>query len=101
MMPIYALAAFAIIGAFAGWLGGMLLKGRGLGFIVNTIAGVIGAFIGGVLATAIGLSAPDSKESMFAAAIGAAALLAILGLTRKALAARQASRGAQVDIDHC
>jgi len=45
-MPIYALAAFAVIGAFAGWLGGMLLKGRGLGLIVNTIVGVIGAFTG-------------------------------------------------------
>jgi len=44
-MAIYALAAFAIIGAFAGWLGGMLLKGR-LGSIVNTIASVTAAFTG-------------------------------------------------------
>jgi uncharacterized membrane protein YeaQ/YmgE (transglycosylase-associated protein family) len=83
-MLVYVLVAFAMIGAFGGWLGGMLLKDRGLGLIGNMIVGVIGAFIGGVLVNTIGLAAPDTTGSMFAAAIGAAASLAILGWTRRA-----------------
>jgi len=83
-MPIYALAAFAVIGLCAGWLGGMLLKGRGLGIIGNLIVGAIGALIGGVLVVTFGLSAPGATGSLFAAAIGAALLLAMLGLIRRA-----------------
>jgi len=83
-MPIYALAAFAVIGLCAGWLGGMLLKGRGLGIIGNLIVGAIGALIGGVLVVTFGLSAPGAMGSLFAAAIGAALLLAMLGLIRRA-----------------
>jgi uncharacterized membrane protein YeaQ/YmgE (transglycosylase-associated protein family) len=52
--------------------------------IGNMIVGVIGAFIGGVPVNTIGLAAPDTTGSMFAAAIGAAASLAILGWTRRA-----------------
>ena len=82
-MPIYALAAFVMIGLFAGWLGGMLLKGRGFGLMGNMIVGVIGACIGGVLVSVLGLSAPGAVGALFAAAIGAALFLAMLGLTRR------------------
>jgi uncharacterized membrane protein YeaQ/YmgE (transglycosylase-associated protein family) len=67
---------FVMVGAFAGWLGGMLLKSRGLGFVGNVKVGAIGACIGGVLASFIGLSA--------AGAIGDAVRLAALGLTKMA-----------------
>jgi len=83
-MPIYALAAFAVIGVFAGWLGGMLLKGRGLNLAGNMIVGVIGALIGGVLVSAIVLSAAGEMGSLYAAAIGASVALTVLGLTRRA-----------------
>jgi uncharacterized membrane protein YeaQ/YmgE (transglycosylase-associated protein family) len=61
MMPIYVLVAFAMIGVVAGWLGGMLLKGRGLGLIGNMVVGAIGACIGGVLVSAVGVSEPGAK----------------------------------------
>jgi uncharacterized membrane protein YeaQ/YmgE (transglycosylase-associated protein family) len=76
-MPIYALAGFAMIGLCAGWLGGMLLKGCGLGLIGNLIVGVLGAFVGGVLVATFGLSAPGAVGSLFAAAIGAACVVLI------------------------
>jgi uncharacterized membrane protein YeaQ/YmgE (transglycosylase-associated protein family) len=57
-MPVYALAAFVIIGVFAGWLGGMLLKGRGLRPIGNMTIGSIGAIAGGRLPAILGFPPP-------------------------------------------
>lgn len=87
-MPVYAFAAFLMIGAFGGWLGGMLLKTRGLGLIGNVIVGAIGACIGGVLVSVTGLSAAGTMGSLLAAAIGAAVVLAALRLTNRARAGR-------------
>jgi len=86
-MPIYALVAYAIIGAFAGWLGGMLLKRRGLGPVGNILVGVIGAAIGGVLVSVTGFFAAGSMGSIMAAALGAAVLLLLLGIIRRTRAA--------------
>lgn len=44
-----------IVGAVAGWLAGMLVKGGGFGIVVDIIVGIAGAFLGrwltGVLAS--------------------------------------------------
>jgi len=61
----------------------MLLKGRGFRPIGNMIVGAIGAIAGGALISFTGLSAPGAMGSLFAAAISAAILLALLGLTRR------------------
>ncbi len=42
-----------IVGAIAGWLAGLVMKGRGFGLIGNIIVGIIGALVGGWLAGAI------------------------------------------------
>jgi uncharacterized membrane protein YeaQ/YmgE (transglycosylase-associated protein family) len=82
-MRVYAPVAFALIGAVAGWVGGMLLKRRGFGPVGNIVLGVIGACIGGVLVGATGLAEPGAMGSLLAAALGAVVLLVGLGLTRK------------------
>ena len=82
-MALYLLVAFVILGAFAGWFGGMLLKERGVDLVCNMVVGVAGALIGGVLAT-FGFSAIGEMGSMCAAVIGAAAALAVLSFGRKA-----------------
>lgn len=35
-----------LIGAVAGWLGGTIYKGGGLGLIGNIIVGIVGGFVG-------------------------------------------------------
>ena len=40
------LSLFVVIGAIAGWLAGLFMRGHGLGLIGDVIVGVIGAFIG-------------------------------------------------------
>ena len=41
------LLIFLLIGALAGWLAGLVVKGRGMGLLVNMVVGVLGAFFGG------------------------------------------------------
>ncbi|OPL15079.1 MAG: hypothetical protein AVO34_00805 [Firmicutes bacterium ML8_F2] len=42
-----------IVGIIAGWLAGLVMKGRGFGLIGNMVIGVIGALVGGWLAGAL------------------------------------------------
>ena len=37
------------IGALAGYLGGLIVKGRGKGFLLNLLVGIVGGVIGGFL----------------------------------------------------
>ena len=44
------LLTWIIVGAIAGWLANLFVKGSGAGLIGNIVLGVIGAFVGGWLA---------------------------------------------------
>ena len=46
---------FLVIGLIAGWLAGIIMKGRGFGILGNIIVGVIGSVLGGFLFRLIGL----------------------------------------------
>lgn len=48
-MGIEALLITLIIGAIAGWLAGLIVKGYGYGLLGNIVIGIIGAFIAGFL----------------------------------------------------
>ena len=61
-MDLQGLIILLIIGAIAGWLAGMIVKGMGFGLIGNIIVGIVGAFIGTWL---LG----DSRTSPSAAAL--------------------------------
>jgi len=82
-MESTSLIMFLVIGAVAGWLAGLLMKGRGFGLIGNIIVGIIGAFIGGFLASVLGLAATGIIGSIILATAGAAILLFLIGLIRK------------------
>ncbi|MFT3681628.1 MAG: GlsB/YeaQ/YmgE family stress response membrane protein [Ferruginibacter sp.] len=70
-----------ILGAVAGWLGGQLFKGSGLGLIGNIVVGIIGGFIGYWVFGQLGISLGSGWLGyIFTAAIGAVILLAIINL---------------------
>jgi uncharacterized membrane protein YeaQ/YmgE (transglycosylase-associated protein family) len=48
-MTITDLIIFLVIGAVAGWLAGVIMKGGGYGLVGDIIVGVIGSLIGGWL----------------------------------------------------
>jgi uncharacterized membrane protein YeaQ/YmgE (transglycosylase-associated protein family) len=46
---------FLIIGAIAGWLAGLAMKGSGFGLLGDIIVGIIGAVLGGWLFGQLGI----------------------------------------------
>jgi uncharacterized membrane protein YeaQ/YmgE (transglycosylase-associated protein family) len=77
--------AWLIIGAIAGWLAGVLVKGGGFGILVDILIGIVGAFIGGWLASVLGIGVGGSMiASIITATVGAIVLLLILRLVRRA-----------------
>jgi uncharacterized membrane protein YeaQ/YmgE (transglycosylase-associated protein family) len=80
----HGLIAWLIIGAIAGWLAGVLVKGGGFGLIVDIIVGIVGAFIGGWLARALHISIGNGWiGSIIVAVIGAVILLFVIRLVRR------------------
>ncbi|MCC8404331.1 GlsB/YeaQ/YmgE family stress response membrane protein [Paraburkholderia sp. MMS20-SJTN17] len=80
----HGIIAWIIIGAIAGWLAGVLVKGGGFGLIVDIIVGIVGAFIGGWLAGVLHISLGSGWiGSIITAVIGAVILLFIIRLVRR------------------
>jgi uncharacterized membrane protein YeaQ/YmgE (transglycosylase-associated protein family) len=83
-MDITGLIIFLAIGAVAGWLAGTLMKGGGFGLLGNIVVGVIGAVVGGYVFGLLGISAGGIIGSIITATVGAAILLFIVRLIKKA-----------------
>jgi len=81
------LLIFILVGAVAGWLAGLIFKGRGLGFLLNLVVGVVGGFLGGWLIgkwiPAIATIGPITLGSFITAVLGAICLLWIVSLIKK------------------
>jgi uncharacterized membrane protein YeaQ/YmgE (transglycosylase-associated protein family) len=84
-VDLTSLVIFLLIGAAAGWLAGMLMRGGGFGALGNIVVGILGAVVGGFLFDRLGLSTGGSLVgSLITAVAGAAVLLFIVGLIKKA-----------------
>jgi uncharacterized membrane protein YeaQ/YmgE (transglycosylase-associated protein family) len=73
--------AWIVVGAIAGWLASMVMHSR-LGLLGDIVAGIVGALIGGVLFSAVGVSGLTGFNvwSVFVAFIGAVVLLGAIRL---------------------
>jgi uncharacterized membrane protein YeaQ/YmgE (transglycosylase-associated protein family) len=60
------------------------MKGSGFGLLVNIVIGVIGAVLGGFVFGLLGISAGGIIGSIVTATAGAALLLFVVGLIKKA-----------------
>jgi uncharacterized membrane protein YeaQ/YmgE (transglycosylase-associated protein family) len=75
---------FLIVGAIAGWLAGVIFKGRGFGVLGNIVVGVIGALLGGYLLGALGVYLGGGLLGAIGTALaGALVLLALASALRK------------------
>jgi uncharacterized membrane protein YeaQ/YmgE (transglycosylase-associated protein family) len=83
-MDLTSLVIFLAIGAVAGWLAGILMKGGGFGLLGNIVVGILGAVVGGFAFGLLGLSASGLIGSIITATVGAVILLLIVGLVKKA-----------------
>lgn len=83
-MTLEQTAVFLLIGAIAGWLAGLIMKGGGFGVLGNIIVGVIGAVLGGWLFGLLGISVGGKWVGpIITATVGAVVLLFVIGLIRK------------------
>lgn len=62
---------FLLLGALAGWLSGMIIKGRGFGALGNIVVGIIGSFLGGLVGGIVGISANGLLGQLIFATLGA------------------------------
>ena len=76
------LCILLVVGALAGGLAAMILRGRGLGLIGNLVVGVLGSFVGNWLFRLVGFRATTSLATFLAALAGAIALLWLIALVR-------------------
>lgn len=80
------LLSWIVVGAIAGWLAGTLVKGRGFGCLGDIIVGVVGALVGGFLASQL-FNMPDAVNgfnlgSILVAFLGAVVVIVIVRLLR-------------------
>ena len=76
------LLAWIVVGLVAGWLASRVMKGRGSGLVGDLVLGVVGALLGGFLASTL-LKMPDAVNginitSILVAFVGAVILIALL-----------------------
>ncbi|MES2719288.1 MAG: GlsB/YeaQ/YmgE family stress response membrane protein [Pseudomonadota bacterium] len=65
---------FLLIGAIAGWLAGLIMKGGGKGLLGNMVVGVLGSVIGGFVFQSVGIAAGGFVTAL----IGAIVLLFVV-----------------------
>jgi uncharacterized membrane protein YeaQ/YmgE (transglycosylase-associated protein family) len=83
-MAAESLIIFLVIGAVAGWLAGVIVRGYGLGLLGNIVVGVIGSFIGGWLFSHFHLvHGGGLTGDVIGATVGAVILLFLIRLVRR------------------
>lgn len=83
-MGIEAILIILLIGAVAGWLAGLIVKGYGFGLPGNIVIGIVGAFIASLLLPRVGLSLGGGiVGSIIAATLGAVILLFLIRLIKR------------------
>lgn len=84
MLEPQSVIAWILIGAIAGWLAGLVVKGYGFGLLGNIVVGILGAGIAGLLARALSLYTDSTLGNIVAATLGAVILLVLVGISRRA-----------------
>jgi uncharacterized membrane protein YeaQ/YmgE (transglycosylase-associated protein family) len=79
-----SLLVFLLVGAIAGWLAGLIVRGFGFGLIGNIVVGIIGALVAGYLLPRLGVGLPAGLiGEILSAVVGAVIVLVIIGLIRR------------------
>jgi uncharacterized membrane protein YeaQ/YmgE (transglycosylase-associated protein family) len=77
--------AVLIIGAIAGWLAGLIVRGAGFGLIGNIVIGIVGALVASWLLPQLGVQFGGTwVRDIVNATIGAVIVLVILSLVKRA-----------------
>jgi uncharacterized membrane protein YeaQ/YmgE (transglycosylase-associated protein family) len=74
-----------IIGILAGFLAGILIKGRGFGCFGNLLVGIVGSFLGNWIFNFLQISVNESSKTamLTMSTVGAVALLLLVSIFNK------------------
>jgi uncharacterized membrane protein YeaQ/YmgE (transglycosylase-associated protein family) len=74
-----------VSGMLAGWLVGLIMKGRGYGLLWDAVLGLVGGVVGGWLLRRFGITAVESglPGHVFVSVIGGIVLVAAVRLLRR------------------
>jgi len=83
-MDVQALIIWLVVGAIAGWLAGMVVKGSGYGLIGDIVVGILGGLIAGWLLPQVGIVIGSGIiAAIIDAFVGAVILLIALRLVKR------------------
>ena len=82
-MGFWDVIGWLIIGLIAGWLASVVMGRGGYGIVGDIVVGIVGAFIGGLIARLLNIGGPSASDpiswvSLIFAIIGAIILIAIV-----------------------
>lgn len=79
------LLTWLIVGLIAGVLASLVMGGTGYGLIGDIVVGIVGAFVGGWLFSALGVTVPlgGMAGTILVAFVGAVVLLFLIRLIRR------------------
>jgi uncharacterized membrane protein YeaQ/YmgE (transglycosylase-associated protein family) len=84
IMQVEALLILLLIGAVAGFLAGVIVKGYGFGVVGNVVVGIVGAVLGGWLLPQLGLfPGGNVTGQIISATAGAIVLLVLISFVRR------------------
>jgi uncharacterized membrane protein YeaQ/YmgE (transglycosylase-associated protein family) len=72
-----------VIGILAGFLAGKIVRGHGMGALMNLLVGIVGSVLGGWIFTLLGLAAYGLIGQLVMATVGAVVLLVIVRAIKK------------------
>ena len=73
-----------LIGILAGWLAGQIVKGHGMGVIVDLLVGILGSLLGGFIFGLLGLGAYGLVGRLVMSVVGAVVLLLLIRVIKRA-----------------
>lgn len=83
-MTVESIIIFLLIGAVAGWLAGVVVRGGGFGLVGDIVVGILGAFLAGLLFPRLHLGLTGIVGAIVYASIGAIILLLVVRLIKRA-----------------
>ena len=84
-MSIMSLLLWLVVGAVAGWLAGLFVKGFGFGLLGNIVVGIVGAAVGGWLFQRLGVSLGGGIiNDIIGATVGAVIILMVIRIVKRA-----------------
>jgi uncharacterized membrane protein YeaQ/YmgE (transglycosylase-associated protein family) len=84
-MSVETVLIWILVGAIAGWLAGLVVRGFGFGLLGNIIIGILGAILGGWLLAMAGVSfGAGILGTIITAFIGAVVLLLLVRVIKRA-----------------